>query len=139
MPTNINPIFSGAPQVGFTSTITAQNTAMDGTGTTNLMLTLGTDGGFVGVIYAKPKGTNIPSVARFWGNNGSDPTVAANNYFLDELTLPSTTATTVAANSKLGIVLNQAFPANHRIYVTLGAAVSAGWQFFTEGGTYTKL
>lgn len=138
MATNTDPIFTGTPDNQWSATITAANTAKDGTGTVNLLYTAGVDGGFVGMIGAKPKGTNVASVARFFLNNGSDPTVAANNMMLGEMTLPATTLSEVAALIELGYPVFRNIKASHRIYVTLGTAVAAGWQFNADCGSYTK-
>lgn len=138
MATNTDPIFTGAPLNPFAPIVTAANTAMDGTGTVTTLFTAGTDGGFVGMIKLKPTGTNVASVARFFGNNGSTNATATNNWFLGEVTLPATTASATAALIELALPVFQGFQNGYKINMTLGTAVAAGWQASAEAGSFTK-
>jgi hypothetical protein len=139
MATNIDPIFTGTAVSPYGATVTAANTAADGTGTVTTIFTAdATNGGYVGMIKLKPLGTNVASVARFFGNNGSDNATATNNWLLGEVTLPATTVSQTAALIELGYPVMQAFQAGYKINMTLGTAVAAGWQASVDAGSYTK-
>jgi hypothetical protein len=147
MAMNTQPGFPHVMNVSWTGTITAANTTKDGTaGTLNLLFTAGADGSRIDQIKGRAKGTNVASVARFFVNNGQDPTVATNNSLAHEVTLPATTAIETAALTDLDITINKNttetvcpipyLPAGYRLYVVIGTAVSAGWQFTAWGGDY---
>jgi hypothetical protein len=139
MATNIDPIFTGTPDWQWGSAVTAVNTAMDGTGTVTTIFTAdATNGGFCGEIGLKPLGTNVPSVARFFINNGLTNATAANNALIDEVTLPATTSSATAALIRLALPIQDAMKAGHRILMTIGTAVAAGWIANAKGGSYTK-
>jgi hypothetical protein len=140
MSANIYPIYSGKGKVAWTTTaITAANTAKDmASGTTYLAFTAdSTNGSYVQRIKFQALGTNIQTVARVWINNGSDPTSAANNTYFGEITLSATTLSETSALQPYELALNLALPASYRIYVTIGTAVSAGYQATVIGGDYT--
>jgi len=139
MATNIDPIFTGTPVSSYGAIITASNTAVDGTGTVTTIFTAdATNGGFVGMIKLKPLGTNVASVARFFGNNGSTNATATNNWLLGEVTLPATTASPTSQLLELGYLVGQAMQAGYKINMTLGTAVASGWQASVDAGSYTK-
>ena len=80
MAANTMPIYTKLGQISYNSTtLTTANTAKDGTGTTQLIFTAGADGGRVERIRVRALGTNVATVLRIFINNGSAPTVAANN------------------------------------------------------------
>jgi hypothetical protein len=84
----------------------------------------------------KPLGTNVATVARVWINNGGVNTVAANNTYWADISLPTTTVSETSAQPTFELPLNFALPANYRIFVTLGTAVAAGYHITTIGGKY---
>ena len=138
MPANIDPIYSKAPDIQWATTITAANTATDGTGTVTTVFTSdATSGGYVDRIRLKPSGTNVTTVARLFLNNGSTNATASNNTFWDELTLPATTASNSAViGPAMEFSIGFAIPAGYKWNVVLGTAVSAGWQPTAVGGKY---
>lgn len=136
MPANTTPIWSATPNIGFSGLVTAANTAMGGTGTVNLIFTAGSNGGIVESIRFKAGGTNVQTVARIFGNNGSTNTVATNNFLLYEQTLLATTASATAALAEYELWLNKKLPAGFRLYFVLGTAVASGWQATAFGGDY---
>ncbi|MBI1213970.1 MAG: hypothetical protein GC190_21115 [Alphaproteobacteria bacterium] len=138
MPANIDPIYTRVGDIQWSGTITAANTSKDlSSGTVNLLFTAdATNGGYVRSIFAKPLGTNVASVARFFLNNGSATTTAANNTMFKEFSLPAITLTETAAQLDIEVPLNIALPAGYCLYVLLGTAVSAGWTFGVIGGKY---
>lgn len=136
MTANTAPIYTLTPNVGFIPSITAVNTATDGTGTVNLTFTAGANGSFLQRIRFRALGTNIATVARVFINNGAANTTATNNTLWDEITLAATTSTAVAALATYELPMNIVLNAGYRIYVVLGTAVSAGYSFTAIGGDY---
>jgi hypothetical protein len=141
MPANNQPIFTRLADVQWTvSAMTVANTTTDLTaGTIYLAFTAdATNGGYVQRIRFRTLGTNSnATVARVWVNNGSTNATAANNTLIDEITLPTTTVSQVAAQANYELPLNFALPAGYRIYITLGTApTSAGWNATVIGGKY---
>lgn len=129
------PQFSAVANIG-QCTLTAANTAKDGTGTVGLAFTAGTNGAYVQSMTIRPKGTNAVSVARIFLNNGSDPTVAANNTLIDEVTLFATTNSETVALAGFDRPINRVLPAGYRLHVTLGTTVVGGYAFTVWGGDY---
>ncbi len=141
MAANTQPIFTGTPDIQWTTTpmVTANTTTDLTAGTIYLAFTAdATNGGYVQRIRFRTLGTNsAATVARVWINNGGVNTTAANNTLFDEITLPSTTAIQTAAQANYELPLNFALPSTDRIYVTLGTAPNtAGWQATVIGGKY---
>lgn len=101
-----------------------------------LVHTAGTNGSYVDRIRCIASGSNIATVARLFANNGGSVGTATNNCPLDQMGLPSTTASnnssTVTVFWPIGIRLN----ANEKLYVGIATAVSAGWTFVAEAGQY---
>lgn len=136
MPT-ATPIFPQTPKVQLGTLLTTANTAKDGTGTVvQISAVAGASGAFVESVEALPIGTNVASVLRVFLNNGSTPATAANNILWEEVSLPATTLTEVAAQTKVVIPLNRAIPAGYTLYATIGTAVAAGWRVRVHSGDY---
>lgn len=137
MPGNLSPIFSKIGKIGFASTITLANTAKDGTGTVDVVFTAdATNGSFLQKLKIRPKGANVASVLRIFLNTGGVTTTAANNTLLDEISLPATALTEVAAIAGFEYPVNLALPAGYRAFVTLGTAVAGGYAVTGIGGDY---
>ena len=141
MPANTQPIFSalGSIQWGAAALIAA-NTAKDGTGTVTTIATgnnAGNNAGnFIQKLVARTLGTNVATVLRVFINNGGVNTTAANNTLVGEMTLPATTLSEVAAQPDYVLPLNFVLPAGYKVNVTLGTAVTAGYQVSAIGGQY---
>ncbi len=140
MAANTQPIFSNQGFIKWGTTVTAANTATDGTGTVTTIATGNASGNaagnFIQKIVARPLGTNVASVARIFANNGSANSTAANNALIAEVTLPAITLSQVAAMTGVEIPLNFVLPASFNLNATLGTAVAAGWIFIAVGGQY---
>jgi hypothetical protein len=137
MPANTSPIFTLVPDIQWADAITVANTTKDLTSGTNYLAFSGSvNGSFVQRIRFRTLGTNVASVARVWINNGLTTGTAVNNTLWDEISLPATTVTEVAAQSNYELPLNFALPPNYAIYITLGTAVAAGWDAIVVGGDY---
>jgi len=134
---NTAPIYTASGDTQWVVSATTANTTKDlTTGTIYTAFTASATGGYVQRIRFKPLGTNVATVARVWINNGSTNTVAANNTYWDDISLPSTTVSEVSAQPTFELPLNIALPANYKILVTLGTAVAAGYTITTIGGKY---
>jgi hypothetical protein len=137
-----SPAFASVPPSNFTpGSLTAANTAMDGTGTTLLLATApatASGGSLVESIRCMHLGTNVATVVRVFWNNGSTPATAGNNSLIAEKTMPANTLTQTAESLPQDIVINQTLKANattpERIYVVIGTAVAAGIKFTAKGG-----
>lgn len=142
MAANTTPIFSKVGVISW-ATLTAANTALDGTGTVGTLFTAdATNGGRVERIRIMPLGTNIATVLRIFVNNGSTNTTAANNSLLAEVALAATTLTQIAAQTpndipnSLDVVLPIVLPPGYKLLATLGTAVAAGYSIVALGGSY---
>jgi hypothetical protein len=139
MAINTSPIFSKRGDIQWAAAaLTAANTAKDGTGTVQNVFTAGADGAFVQRLVARAIGTNVATVLRVFVNNGGVNTNAGNNALVNEMTLPATTLSEVAAQPPYELALNFALPAGYRIFCTLGTAVAAGYGLSVFGGSYTE-
>lgn len=146
MPANTTQIFSSKGVISW-ATLSAANTAKDGTGTTALIFAAdATNGGRVERIRAVPLGTNVATVLRIFVNNGSDPANAANNILYAQVTLAATTNSEAAALQMVelpnaatvvdGTAFPLVLPPGYRLYAALGTAVSAGYAVCAIGGSY---
>lgn len=137
-----SPAFASVPASNFTpGSLTAANTAMDGTGTTLLIATapvVNGGGALVESVRCMHLGTNVATVARFFLNNGSTPSVAGNNSLIAEKAIAANTVSQTAESIVYDAVLNQVLKGNastpERLYVTIGTAVAAGIKFTAKGG-----
>lgn len=142
MVANFQPIYTVNPNVGGlgTTVTTAANTAFDGTGTTVTAFTAGANGAFVQKICFRAQGgsgnNNVATVARVFLNNGSSSATPTNNLFLDEITLPATTGSAVAALPPIDLPLNFYIPAGWKLNWCLGTAVATGYWTHVVGGDY---
>lgn len=149
MPGNNDPIYTKVGNISWNSTsalfsaaMTAGNvSSFDGTDANIKLIWTAdaTNGGYLDHIRARCaalSGTSTASVLRLFVNNGSTPATAANNVLFDELGLPATTNTIVAATAPQILMLKIAFDPGFRIYAGLGTAVTTGWAVSAVGGKY---
>jgi hypothetical protein len=140
MAANTTPIFSKAPIINW-STITAANTALDGTGTVATCFTAdATNGGYVYNLVVKSNTTTATSAAatlRIFINNGSTNTTATNNTLYREYTLTSVTGSATAATLNWEFPLNIMLPAGYKINCTIATvAASSGFALTCLGASY---
>jgi hypothetical protein len=142
MAANVSPIYSKIGDIQW-ATISAANTAKDGTGTVVTIFTAdATNGGRVDRMRMRALGTNVATVIRVFINNGATNATAANNTLFAEATLPATTLSEVASlavvdfpnTNDTGFPL--VLPPGYKLNVTLGTAVSAGYAVTAIGGKY---
>lgn len=143
MAVNTIPIYTKQGQISFSALLQTANIAKDGTGLTQLIFTAGADGSRVERIRVRPIGTNVATVLRIFINNGSDPSVAANNVLYAEKTLAATTLSETAelANNELPTTTDPSafplvLPPTYRLYATIGTTVAAGIRITAIGGSY---
>lgn len=141
MPANLDPIYSRAPDIQFsTGYMTAASTANDlSAGTPYLLYTAdATNGGFTQKLRLRnaPAGATTATVFRLWINNGSAVGTSTNSSLFDEMTLPVTTPSTLAATANYEMPLNIPLPAGYRLYGTIGNASANGWAGTVIGGKY---
>ena len=140
MAANTLPIYTRLGDIQWTTTpMTALNATTDLTsGTIYLAFTAdATEGGYVQRIRFKAVlSTNTATVARVWLNNGLTTATAANNILIDEISLPTATASSTAALPVYELPLNFAMPPGYTIYITLGTTVTGGWKATVIGGKY---
>lgn len=139
-----SPAFASSPFLNQTpGALTAANTALDGTGTTLLLVTApatSTGGSLIEGVLVWHKGTNVATVVRVFWNNGSTPTVAGNNSLIAEATIPANTVSQTAQSVPIPIMFIRPQPLKasatvpERLYVSIGTAVAAGLQFTPIGG-----
>lgn len=125
MSANMAPIFPLTPKVSWGADLQTANTAKDGTGTVSTIMTAGPNGARVDYVRVRATGTNTATAFRLFVNNGSDPTVAANNTLLTEATIASTTLSEVAALAETTIQLDLALPAGYKLTCAIGTTVAA--------------
>lgn len=144
MPANTIPIYPITPKVSW-GTVTAANTAKDGTGTVATAFTAGANGSRIDKIRIRALGTNVATVLRLFINNGSANTTAANNSLVFEKTIAATTLSEVAeladydlmdASGSVKVPPIPFLPAGYKINVAIGTAVAAGLQVTVFGGDY---
>lgn len=122
------PQFVTTPNKGTPGSLTAANTALDGTGATGrvLIFTAGASGAVLPEIRFAHLGTNIATLCRVFRNNGADPEVAGNNALIHDIEIAANTTSSTASAIFPRISTNLVLGAGERIYVTLATAVAAG-------------
>lgn len=145
MAVTATPIFCQTQNAGALnvrlSTAMTNTGAFDGTQATGtamaLVFTAGADGSRIDEIVcrlastngATASGTSSATVVRFWLNNGSVNTTAANNIFIGEVAIPATTVTALGTTALTTYPLTLPsgglnIPASYRVYA--GTTVAAG-------------
>lgn len=139
---NSEPIFTRVADIQWAESITAANNTVDiTTGTSYLVFTAdATNGGYVqrARIKANPANNTAATVIRFWLNNGSATTTAANSALIGEITIAATTATATAALVDNEYPLGFAMPPGYKLYITAGTAPGGSGEFTVTvfGGKY---
>jgi hypothetical protein len=138
MPANTAPIFPLTPQVSvgaLLSTAATAAKAYDGTDAVGanmaLLCTAGVNGAridkvrikYSGTAGAAPSGTTASTVVRFFINNGSVNTTAANNTFFADVSVPSVVMSNTNVNGEFEVPLNVAIPAGYKLYANNSVAV----------------
>lgn len=144
MAANTVPIFPLTPKVSW-GTVATANTAKDGTGTMVPVFTAGVNGSKIDQIKVRALGTNVATVLRFFVNNGSANSTAANNTLIHEVTIAATTLSEVAALTDNDITITKGadiavpipyLPNGYKINVAVGTTIAAGLQVTVHGADY---
>lgn len=131
------PIFLDAPKLGWVTTGTSANTALDGTGTVATIFTAdATDGGKIEKIRLCHLGSNIATVVRFFINNGSTNASAVNNTLVYEVTMAANTVSQTAASVMQEHKVDWVLQPGYKLNVTIGTAIANGIQVTAFGGSY---
>jgi hypothetical protein len=130
------PQFATSPNKGTPGSLTAANTATNGTGATGrlLIFTAGSSGSILPAIRCMHLGTNVATLVRIFRNNGSDPEVAGNNALIAEVALAANTVSQTASSAPYSVAANLVLASGERIYCTLATAVAAGVQITPING-----
>lgn len=138
------PIFPNAPKVSW-GTVSAANTAKDGTGSVVTVFTAGTSGSRIDKISVRALGANAATVLRLFVNNGQPSSSPTNNSLAYESTIATTSATETTAQVDNILDVNRGtyseaaisyLPAGYKINVSLGTAIAAGLQVTVYGGDF---
>jgi hypothetical protein len=141
MAANKEPIFPATPNISW-GTISAANTAKDGSGTVVTVFTAGLNGSRVDALKVRHLGTNVATVLRIFVNNGSSNSTPTNNILFHEVTIPAATLSEVSALADTVVLFDgQDLPQlvlepNQKLNVTIGTAVAAGLAITVIGGDY---
>jgi hypothetical protein len=140
------PIYCATPAVRFASSNilgASANTALDGSGTPgtdyNVVFTAGAAGSYLKRLRFKAgvsASATTLTVVRAFLNNGSSIGTAANNVFLDDLTLPATTPSITGASPVYFLSFEMPIPAGYQVFIKFATASANGWQVLAEGGDY---
>lgn len=135
MSANTQAIFPLTPVVTW-GTITAANTAKDGTGAQVTVFTAGTNGARIDRIKVRNTGTAVQTVLRIFINNGLTNATAANNILYMERTIPTATVSETTELSDIIILLDMALPTTYKINVAIGTTVASALHVTCEGGNF---
>ena len=81
-------------------------------------------------------GTNTATVARAFLNNGQTSATPANNTYIKDTTLIASTLSEVGIMAATEMPIDLVVPPFHRINVTIGTTVAAGYHVFAVAGSY---
>lgn len=133
---NTSPIFPLAVNIAF-ATMSAANTATDGTGTVNALITGGTNGSRIDRILLLPMGNNVATKCYLFLNNGGTNATAANNALLRDIPLAAGTGSNTALiGSPVEITLSLPIKSAWILNATLATAVATGWKIICIAGDY---
>lgn len=136
MPANTTPIFPLTPNVTVGNTVSAANTALDGTGTVTTLFTAASNGSRVDYVRVKNTGTAVATVFRLFVNNGGATSTAANNSLVAEQTIAAYTLSQTAASADYVIPLGLNLPSGYRLTASVGTVVAAALVVTVIGGDY---
>ena len=87
-------------------------------------------------VVFQPIGTNVATAARLFLNNGQTNATVANNSYIQDVTLPITTLSEVASMPAVVLVTDIVVPPFHKINLTIGTTVAAGYSVYAVAGSY---
>ena len=137
MAANTTPIFNKTPRSSWATLSASAVTGMDGTDANvkTIFTADATNGSKIEDVYILPTATNTATVVRFWINNGSSASSAANNSLVhEELIVANTLAQTTATTSNIWRA-NLVLPAGYKLLAAQGVATGV-MQVTAVGGDY---
>jgi hypothetical protein len=136
MPANITPIFPLTPDVTVGNTVSAANTALNGTGTVTVLFTAGADGSRIDYVRIKNTGTAVATAFRLFINNGGDTNTATNNSLIAEQAIVAYTLSQTAASTDYVIPLGISIPVAYRLTASVGTVVATPLVVTVVAGDY---
>ncbi len=137
MAANTSPIFVKTLRSSGISSGTTANTLFDGTQTTVTVFTAdATNGSKIETVTLTNLGTNVATAVRFFINNGSAASSAANNNLINEITWATNTASQVAAGAVVQWAPNLILPAGYKLNASIGTAIASGIMITAQGGDF---
>ena len=140
MALNTSPIYSGVGDIQWGNTaLTQTNPSFEASGSGLVtVFTASISGSFVQRVRFKASGSTTPTVARVFIANAGTPSTGSNVVLFDEVTLPTVTVSTTAAQAVYEIPMNIALPPNYKIVATVAVTqATGGWYVSAVGGSYT--
>lgn len=134
MVANTKPVFPLTPVMPVGKTLSAANTAKDGTGTMVTLYTAGANGSKVGSVQIAYTGTSVATVLRLFINNGLTNATAANNSLYKSISVPANTLSETAAAADITVDLGLTLPPNYTLMASIGTAVAAPLAVTANGG-----
>lgn len=128
------PVFAATPKISSADSGTTQNTNLNGSGTITHVLTVGASGGRIDTVYCRPLGTTGTATALRFFVSPTGSTTAFK--LIHEETLPANTLSQLAASTPVIWRSNLIMPANSTLGITIGTALTVGWQVTAEHGDF---
>lgn len=94
------------------------------------------NGSRIAKLVFQPIGTNVATSARAFLNNGQTASTATNNTYLKDVTLASSTLSEVATMASTDMTFDIVVPPFHKINLTIGTTVAAGYAVYAVAGGY---
>lgn len=91
---------------------------------------------YIDRIEWSPLGTNVATAARVFLNYAEPITESTNNTLIGEVTLPSTTASEVAALSKVSLDIDTYIERGQKLIVSIGTTIASGVAVRAITGTH---
>lgn len=130
--------YNGVQTIAVTGALTFTYTVATGltTPATGTIVADPVNGARITKLVFQPIGTNVATAARAFLNNGQTAATAANNTYIDDVTLAASTLSEVATMASTDMTLDIVIPPFHKINITLGTAVAAGYSVYAVAGEY---
>jgi phage tail protein X len=140
MALNTAPIYSGVGDIQWgTTALTQANPSFEASGSGAVTIfTASVSGSFVQRVRFKASGSTTATAARVFIANAGTPSTGSNVVLFDEVTLPTITVSSTAAQAVYELPMNIALPPNYKIVATVATQqATGGWYVSAVGGSYT--
>jgi len=139
MALNTAPIYSGVGDIQWgNAALVISNPSFEASGSGLVtVFTASASGSFVQRVRFKASGSTVATAARVFIANAGTPSTGSNVVLFDEVTLPTITVSTAAAQAVYELPMNIALPPNYKIVATVATQQTAGgWYVSAVGGSY---